>query len=64
MTQEGLGRVIPGGEGPEDGINVWRQEVFFCHSVLHSWIRVGSEVEEVNCRYHVINIIFNLPQIF
>jgi len=24
LTQEGLCRVIPGGEGPGDGINVWR----------------------------------------
>jgi len=24
VIQEGLGRVIPGGEGPAEGINVWR----------------------------------------
>jgi len=35
LTQEGLGRVIPGGEGPEDGINIWRRELFFCYSVFH-----------------------------
>jgi len=35
LTQEGLGRVIPGGEGPGDGINVWRREAFFCHSVFY-----------------------------
>jgi len=28
LTQESLGRVIPGGEGPGDGINVWRREDF------------------------------------
>jgi len=28
LMQEGLGRVIPGGEGPGYGINVWRPEVF------------------------------------
>jgi len=27
LTQEDLGRVISGGEGPGDGINVWRREV-------------------------------------
>jgi len=26
---------MPGGEGPGDGIYVWRQEVFFCHSMFH-----------------------------
>jgi len=26
LTQEGLSRVIPGGEEPGDGINVWRRE--------------------------------------
>jgi len=35
LTQEGL--CIPGGEGPGDGINVWRREVFFCHSIFHLW---------------------------
>jgi len=35
LTQEGLSRVIPGGEGPGDGINVWRREIFFCDSVFH-----------------------------
>jgi len=35
LTQEGLGRVIPGGKGPAEGINVRGQEVFFCHSVFH-----------------------------
>jgi len=35
LTQEGLGRVIPGGVGPGDGINVWRREGFFCHSIFH-----------------------------
>jgi len=34
LTQEGLGRVILGGEGPGDGINMWRLKVFFCHYVL------------------------------
>jgi len=34
LTQEGLSRIISGGEGPGDGINVWRREVFFCHSVF------------------------------
>jgi len=34
LTQEGLGRVIPGGEGPVEGIKVWKQEVFFCLSVF------------------------------
>jgi len=29
LAQKGVGRVIPGGEGPGDGINVWRREVFF-----------------------------------
>jgi len=33
-TQEGLGWVISGSEGPGDGINVWKQKVFFCHSIL------------------------------
>jgi len=28
LTQEGLDRVIPGGEGAGDKINVWRREVF------------------------------------
>jgi len=28
LTQEGLSRVIPGGEGPGDGINLWRRENF------------------------------------
>jgi len=37
LTQEGLGRVIPSSEGPGDGINVWKREVFFCHSVFHLW---------------------------
>jgi len=36
LTQEGLGRIIPGGEGPAEGINVMRWDVFFCHSVFHS----------------------------
>jgi len=27
LTQQDLGRIIPGGEGPGDGINVWRREV-------------------------------------
>jgi len=35
LTQEDLGRVIPGGERPGDGINMWRREVFFCHSIFH-----------------------------
>jgi len=35
LTQEGLGWVIPGGERPGDGINEWRREEFFCHSVFH-----------------------------
>jgi len=38
LTQEGLCRVIPGGEGPGDGINVWRRKVFFCHSIFHFFI--------------------------
>jgi len=37
LAQKGLGRVIPGDERPGDKINVWRQEVFFCHSVFHLW---------------------------
>jgi len=28
LTREGLGRVIPGDEGPGKGIKVWRREVF------------------------------------
>jgi len=36
LTREGLGRIIPGAEGPGDGINVWRRrKVFFCYSVFH-----------------------------
>jgi len=35
LTQEGLHRVILGGEGPGGGIIVWRREVFFCHSIFH-----------------------------
>jgi len=37
LTQEGLGKVISGGEGLTEGINVCRQEVFLCHSVFHLW---------------------------
>jgi len=37
LTHEGLGRVIPFGEGPGDGVNVWRREVFFYHSIFHLW---------------------------
>jgi len=37
LTREGLGRIISGGDGPGDGINVWRREVFFCHSVFNFW---------------------------
>jgi len=35
LTQESLGRVIPSGERPAEGINVWRQKVFFCRSVFY-----------------------------
>jgi len=35
LTQEGLDRVIPGGEGPAKGIRVWRREIFFYYSVFH-----------------------------
>jgi len=35
LTQEGLGRVISGGEEPGEGITVWRREVLFCYSVFH-----------------------------
>jgi len=35
LTQECLVTVIPGGEGPGNGINVWMREVFFCHSIFY-----------------------------
>jgi len=35
LSQEGLRRVIPSSEGPGDGINVWRREVFFFFFVFH-----------------------------
>jgi len=30
-------------KGPGNGINVWRREVFLCHSVFHLWIRNGRK---------------------
>jgi len=42
LTQEGLGRVITGGEGPGDGKNVWRREVSFCHFIIPLMIRPES----------------------
>jgi len=35
VTQKGLGRIILGGEGPGEGINVWRLKIFICDSVFH-----------------------------
>jgi len=35
LTQEGLGRVISGGEEPINGINVWKRGVFFYYFVFH-----------------------------
>jgi len=34
LIQEDLCRVIPGGEGPGDKINLWRREIIFCHFVF------------------------------
>jgi len=33
LDQEGLGRVILGGEGPGVGISVWRRELFSAKTI-------------------------------
>jgi len=51
LTQEGLGRVIPGGEGPAGAITVWMREVFNCHSVFHLYAQKTAVVLDLSRSY-------------